>query len=62
MKNLDTYGFKGESLYLIKAISQIIITSKTNKQKYAYKIYINNNHYIIEECAGNNGTEVLIKI
>ncbi|HIH2762701.1 MAG TPA: DNA mismatch repair endonuclease MutL [Candidatus Azoamicus sp. MARI] len=61
LKNLDTYGFKGESLYLIKAISQIIITSKTNKQKYAYKIYINNNHYIIEECAGNNGTEVLIK-
>lgn len=62
LKNIHTYGFKGESLYLIKAISEIIITSKTYKQKYAYKIiYLNNNAYIIEECAGNNGTEVLIK-
>lgn len=62
LNNIHTYGFKGESLYLIKAISQIIITSKTRKQKYAYKIiYINNNAYIIEECAGNDGTEVLIK-
>ncbi|HIH2763332.1 MAG TPA: DNA mismatch repair endonuclease MutL [Candidatus Azoamicus sp.] len=62
LKNIYTYGFTGESLYLIKAISQIIITSKTREQKYAYKIiYINNNAYIIEECAGNNGTEVEIK-
>ncbi|HIH2762396.1 MAG TPA: DNA mismatch repair endonuclease MutL [Candidatus Azoamicus sp.] len=62
LKKIHTYGFKGESLYLIKLLAQIIITSKTREQQCAYKIiYMNNNSYIIEECAANNGTEVLIK-
>lgn len=61
LKNIYTLGFKGESLNLIKSLAKLIIISKTPKQKYAYKInHFDNNTYTIEECAGNNGTEVLI--
>ncbi|HIH2763658.1 MAG TPA: DNA mismatch repair endonuclease MutL [Candidatus Azoamicus sp.] len=62
LKTISSYGFKGESLNLIKDISQLVIISKTKNQKCAYKIiHLADNKYIIEECAGVNGTDVIIK-
>lgn len=62
LNSIWTYGFKGESLYLIKNTSDMVLISKPKDQKYAYKIkYINEFGYNIEECSGRDGTEIIIR-
>lgn len=62
INKINTYGFYGESLYLIKNLSHMILISKPKDQEYAYKItFLDEFDYKIEKCAGRNGTEIIIK-
>lgn len=63
LNNVKTYGFRGESLSIIKAISKMQITSKPYDQDIAYKaiFFDNNDNFIVSPSAGVNGTVVEVR-
>lgn len=60
LKNIKYYGYKGESLNLIKTFSSIKIFSKTENDKNGWKITFKKkkNNYKIEENNINLGTRI----
>lgn len=63
LTNIKLYGFKGESLYLIKSICDLDISSKTQDQDHSWCISFtqSSNFYTIEPTDPINGTCVTAK-
>lgn len=64
LKNLKTYGFKGESLFFFRSCSDLNVISKPFDQIHAYKIYFNKQiekGFFVVPFSGVNGTVVEIK-
>jgi DNA mismatch repair protein MutL len=55
---IDSFGFRGEALSTIKAVSNLEITSSTNDSGIAYKI---DNNKTITKTSFTKGTKVIVK-
>lgn len=63
LNNISTYGFKGESLYVINSLSNLSIVSKPYDQSFAYKLSSFNSEKknSLHVTPGVNGTIVDVK-
>ncbi len=63
LTDIKLYGFKGESLFLIKQTYDVEIISKPRNQKFAYKLYLRkkSKKVKIDKITNNIGTTVIIK-
>ncbi len=62
LDNITSLGFRGEALASIASVSKIQITSKPKEQEFASKITCDGGLIgQIEDCALNNGTEIIVK-
>lgn len=62
LNNISTYGFRGESLYVIKSLSKLAVTSKPYDQSFAYKIFFETDEKInLSITPGINGTTIDVK-
>lgn len=63
LNSIKTYGFRGESLYFVRALSKLNIISKPYDQSFAYKICFleRNENGILSITAGANGTTIEVK-
>ncbi|XP_050470454.1 PMS1 protein homolog 1-like isoform X3 [Bombus huntii] len=63
LESLETYGFRGEALYALSAISDLTIISKTEQDEAAISYTIDHNGHIInsEHCHRSTGTTVQVK-
>ncbi|CAB3976509.1 DNA mismatch repair endonuclease MutL [Candidatus Azoamicus ciliaticola] len=61
--NISTYGFRGESLYVINSLSNLSIISKPYDQSFAYKISFLNSEKknSLNVNPGTNGTTVDVR-
>ncbi|XP_050581446.1 PMS1 protein homolog 1-like isoform X2 [Bombus affinis] len=63
LESLETYGFRGEALYALSAVSDLTIISKTKQDEAAISYTIDHNGHIInsEHCHRSTGTTVQVK-
>ncbi|XP_012168610.2 PMS1 protein homolog 1 isoform X2 [Bombus terrestris] len=63
LESLETYGFRGEALYALSAVSDLTIISKTEQDEAAISYTIDHNGHIInsEHCHRSTGTTVQVK-
>ncbi|KAM3960649.1 DNA mismatch repair ATPase Mlh1 [Aphomia sociella] len=63
LKEINTYGFRGEALASISHIAHLTILTKTASGKCAYKASYENGKLKgpIKACAGNNGTQITVE-
>ncbi|HIH2763007.1 MAG TPA: DNA mismatch repair endonuclease MutL [Candidatus Azoamicus sp.] len=63
LNNINTYGFRGESLYIIKSVSKFTIISKPYDQSFAYKVFFlnSNDKFNLDISPGINGTTIDVK-
>lgn len=63
LESLETYGFRGEALYALSAVSDLTIISKTEQDEAAISYNIDHNGHIInsEHCHRSTGTTVQVK-
>ncbi|XP_071873271.1 PMS1 protein homolog 1 isoform X2 [Bombus fervidus] len=63
LESLETYGFRGEALYALSAVSDLTIISKTEQDEAAMSYTIDHNGHIInsEHCHRSRGTTVQVK-
>lgn len=63
LNNINTYGFRGESLYIIKSLSKLTVISKPYDQSFAYKVFFFNSDdkFNLDISPGINGTTVDVR-
>ncbi|CAH1641501.1 unnamed protein product [Spodoptera littoralis] len=63
LKEIATYGFRGEALSSISHIAHLTILTKTAASKCAYKASYENGKLKapMKPCAGNNGTQITVE-
>ncbi|KAJ2940140.1 hypothetical protein O0L34_g14179 [Tuta absoluta] len=63
LKQISTYGFRGEALASISHIAHLTIMTKTAADKCAYKASYESGKLKgpIKACAGNNGTQITVE-
>lgn len=61
--HIDSLGFRGEALYSIGAIADVIVRSKTEKQDSGWEIHVRADKQLdVKPCTfGSSGTEIEIK-
>ncbi|MEJ5307041.1 MAG: DNA mismatch repair endonuclease MutL [candidate division WOR-3 bacterium] len=62
LKNLNTYGFRGEALYSIGLVSELFIESKVKEDEIGNSIRIDSGNLIgIEKSSIEKGTSIVVK-
>lgn len=64
VESLETYGFRGEALYALSAVSDLTIISKTEQDEAAISYTIDHNGHIInsEHCHRSTGSKTTSNI
>lgn len=60
LSTIDTFGFRGEALPSIAAVSKVTLVTRTADASYACKVTVENGIISSQEAAGNQGTDVLV--
>ncbi|CAG9794785.1 unnamed protein product [Diatraea saccharalis] len=63
LRQICTYGFRGEALASISHIAHLTILTKTSSAKCAYRASYENGRLKgpLKACAGNNGTQITVE-
>lgn len=60
LSTIDTFGFRGEALPSIAAVSKVTLITRTSDANCACKVTVENGIMSAQEAAGNQGTDVSV--